>query len=96
MQSNKFSGSSSKILLFILALFVLAGFAIQNVTAGAKAQSAVTLAYKFPEGKTLTYQTTSTQTQNLDVMGQAVSTDSNSAIEFSLQPKGLKEGQYQL
>jgi hypothetical protein len=96
MQSNKSSGTGSKILLFILALFVLAGFAIQNVTAGAKPQAAVTLAYKFPEGKTLTYQTTSTQTQNLDVMGQAVSTDSNSAIEFTLQPKGLKEGQYQL
>jgi len=75
---------------------VLAGFAIQNVTAGAKPQSAVTLAYKFPEGKTLTYQTTSTQTQNLDVMGQAVSTESNTAIEFTLQPKGLKERQYQL
>ena len=96
MESNKSSGSGSKILLFVLALFVLAGFAIQNVTADANPQSAVTLAYQFPEGKTLTYQTTSTQTQNLDVMGQAVSTESNSAIEFTLQPKGLKEGQYQL
>ncbi len=96
MQSNKSSGSSSKILLFVLALFVLAGFAIQNVSAEAKPQSAVTLAYKFPEGKTLTYQTTSTQTQNFEGMGQAVSTESNTAIEFTLQPKGLKEGQYQL
>ncbi len=96
MQSNKSSGSGSKILLFILALSVLAGFAIQNVIAEAKPQSAITLAYQFPEGKTLTYRTTSTQTQNLDVMGQALSTDSNSAIEFILQPKGLKEGQYQL
>jgi hypothetical protein len=96
MQSNKSSGSGSKILLFILALSVLAGFAIQNVIAEAKPQSAITLAYQFPEGKTLTYRTTSTQTQNLDVMGQALSTESNSAIEFTLQPKGLKEGQYQL
>jgi hypothetical protein len=96
MQSNKSSGSGSKILLFILALSGLAGFAYQNVTAGAKPQSTVTLAYQFPEGKTLTYQITNTQTQNLDVMGQSVSTESNSAIEFTLQPKGLKEGQYQL
>ena len=96
MQSNKSSGNGSKILLFVLALSGLAGFAIQNVTAGAKPQSAVTLAYSFPEGKTLTYQITSTQTQNLDVMGQAVSTETNSALEFTLQPKGLKEGQYQL
>jgi hypothetical protein len=96
MQLKKSSSSGLKIALFILALFGLAGFAIQNVAAGAKPQSAVTLAYQFPEGKTLTYQTTSTQTQNLDVMGQAVSTESNSALEFTLQPKGLKEGQYQL
>lgn len=96
MQLKKSSNSGSKVLLFILALSGLAGFAIQNVAAGAKPQSAITLAYQFPEGKTLTYQLTSTQTQNLDVMGQAVSTETNSALEFTLQPKGLKEGQYQL
>jgi hypothetical protein len=96
MQSNKSSSSRSKILLSILALSVLAGFAIQNVTAGAKPQSTVTLAYQFTEGKTLIYQITNTQTQNLDIMGQAVSTESNSSLEFTLQPKGLKEGQYQL
>jgi len=96
MKLKKSSGSGSKILLFVLALSVLAGVAGQNVTAGAKPQSAITLVYQFPEGRTLSYRTSSTQTQNLDIMGQAVSTESNSAIEFTLQPKGLKEGQYQL
>lgn len=96
MQLNKSSGRGLRILLFVLALSGLAGFAIQNAAADADPQSAVTLAYQFPEGKSLTYQITSTQTQNLDVMGQAVSTESLSAIEFTLQPKGLKEGQYQL
>jgi hypothetical protein len=96
MQLKNSSGNGPKILLFILALFVLAGFAIQDVSAGAKPQSAASLTYKFQEGKTLTYQITSAQTQNLDVMGQAMSTESNSAIEFTLKPKGLKEGQYQL
>jgi hypothetical protein len=96
MKFKKSSSSGSKILLFVLALSVLAGVAIQNVTAGDRPQSAFTLAYQFSEGKTLTYQITSTQIQNLDVMGQAISTETNSAIEFTLQPKGLKEGQYQL
>jgi len=96
MHSNKFSGNSWKIFLSVLALSGLAGFVSQNVTAGAEPQSAFNLAYLFPEGKMLTYQVTGTQTQNLDVMGQTVSTVSNSAIEFTLQPKGLKEGQYQL
>jgi len=96
MPSNKSSGSGPKVLFFVPALFVLAGLVLQNVSAKAKPQSAVTLAYQFAEGKSLTYQMTSTQNQNLDVMGQAVSSQSNSLIEFILQPKGLKEGQFQL
>ena len=96
MQLKKVFSSRLKYVLLILALSGLAGFVGQNVTAGAEPQSAVSLAYMFTEGRALTYQVTGTQTQNLDVMGQTVSTVSNSAIEFTLQTKGLKEGQYQL
>jgi len=96
MQLKKVFSNRLKYVLLILALSGLAGFVGQNVTAGAEPQSAVSLAYMFTEGRALTYQVTGTQTQNLDVMGQTVSTVSNSAIEFTLQTKGLKEGQYQL
>ncbi len=96
MPSKNSLRKNPKISLSILALAILAGFANNHVAASAKPQSAVSLAYQFLEGKTLAYQTTSAQTQNLDVMGQTMSSVSNSEIEFTLQPRGLKEGHYQL
>jgi hypothetical protein len=82
--------------LFVLVLFALAGYAAQQAGEAAKPDSAVTLAYKFPEGKTLTYRQTTNETQNLEIMGQAMSTQSNSTLEFSLKPKGLKDENFSL
>jgi hypothetical protein len=78
-------------LVLLLAVFVLAGGAS---VAMVSPQNAVSLVYQFPEGRTLSYTTASTQVQNMDVMGQAMTTESNSTTEFTLKAKGMKDGNF--
>ncbi len=79
-----------------LAFFGPAAVRAQQAGAGGGQEKVVTLAYQFPEGKTLAYRNVSTETQNLDVMGQSIAVKNLSSREFSIKSKGMKEGNYLL
>jgi hypothetical protein len=82
---------AAKILAFVLAVAGLAGVAIAWATAP---QETVTLTYKFTQGASLSYKNASDQVQNVDAMGQTMTTEVNSSLDFTLKPKGLKDGNH--
>jgi hypothetical protein len=89
MKRNHAILKGTKGLVLFLAVFVAAGgAAVESVSP----QAAVSLAYQFPEGRTLTYKTSSTQVQNMEVMGQSMTTESTSTSDFTVKGKGLKDG----
>jgi len=89
MKRNHAVLKGTKGLVLILAVFVAAGGAAIGSVAP---QASVTLAYQFPEGRALTYRTSSTQVQNMEVMGQSMTTESVSTSDFTVKGKGLKDG----
>ncbi|MDP2914832.1 MAG: hypothetical protein Q8O91_05210 [Candidatus Aminicenantes bacterium] len=91
MNEQKFLGRGLKILVFLLTAGVLAGVAADKPAAP---QAAVSLTYKFTEGTALSYKQTGTQLQDLDVMGQSMTTESNSSMDITLKSKGLKDGNH--
>ena len=91
MNGHKFLGRGLRILVLLLTVGVLAGGAADKT---APPQGAVTLAYKFTEGAALSYKQTGQQTQNLDVMGQTMTTESNSSMDLTFKSKGLKGENY--
>lgn len=82
-----FKGTRGIVLL--LAVFVAAGGAAVKAVSP---QAAVTLVYQFPEGRSLMYKTSSTQIQNMEIMGQAMTTESVSSTDFTVKGKGMKDG----
>lgn len=96
MLSNRALKSILRTLLLFLPFFVLAGYAGQQGNVGSSPTGTVTLAYQFPEGKTVAYRTTSTATQNVEIMGQTMTTQSLSSLDFSAKAKGLKNDQFSL
>jgi len=80
--------------LFAAALLIptLAGLAL----AAAAPQEAVTLAYKFAPGQPLSYKTTGSNVQNIDAMGQTMTNETVSTLDFTLASKGLKDGNHLL
>jgi hypothetical protein len=91
MNGNKSLDRGLKILVFLLTAGVLAGAVSDKA---ASPQGAVTLTYKFTEGAALSYKQTSTQLQDLDMMGQTMTTESNSSMDITLKSKGLKGENY--
>ncbi len=78
-----------KAFALLLTVFVAAGGA---AVTSVSPQGAVTLTYQFPESRTLSYRTSGTQIQNMEVMGQAMTTESVSSTDFTVKGKGLKDG----
>jgi hypothetical protein len=74
--------------LVVVALF----FTLAGVSARQDQGSAVTLAYQFPEGKTLSYRTASNEKQYMQVSGQDLATTTEYSLEFTAKPKGSKDG----
>lgn len=91
MNRNRSLSRGVRILVLLLVGFVLAGMAADKPAAP---QAAVSLAYKFAEGTALSYKQTSTQLQDLDMMGQTMTTESNSSMDLTFNPKGLKGENY--
>jgi hypothetical protein len=91
MNGNKSLDRGLKILVFLLTAGILAGAVSDKA---ASPQGAVTLTYKFTEGAALSYKQTSTQLQDLDMMGQTMTTESNSSMDIMLKSKGLKGENY--
>ena len=77
-----------KTLAIVLAVTGIAGAAADL----ASPQGAVTLAYKLAPGATLAYKQSGTQTQDLDMMGQTMSTVSSSSMDLTLKGKAPKDG----
>jgi hypothetical protein len=57
----------------------------------APAQASVSLEYKMPAGRALTYQTNQEEAQVMDVMGQTMDTHTTTTATFSFKSKGLKD-----
>jgi len=88
MNGHKLLRRGPRILILLLFGFVLAGTAADQP---ADPQGTVTLTYKFAEGAALSYKQTGLQTQDLDMMGQTMTTESNSSMDITLKSKGLKD-----
>jgi len=81
----------------ILALaLVVPGIVGAAVAAASAPQDAVTLVYKFAPGTPLSYKTTGNNVQNVDIQGQMMTTEIISNMDFTLTPKGLKDGSHLL
>jgi hypothetical protein len=93
MYRHPSSNQGPRILILLLAVFVLAGGAADKA---APTQAAVTLTYTFTESAALSYKQTSFQLQNVDVMGQTMTTEISSNMDITLKSKGLKDGNYVL
>jgi len=91
MNGQRFAQRGVKLLVLLLTVGAFAGAASDRP---ADPQGTVTLQYKFTEGVALTYKQTGTQLQDLDVMGQTMSTESTSGMDLTLKPKGLKDGNH--
>jgi hypothetical protein len=78
-------------LSIITVFFAPAGYAAQQDPG-----TAVTLAYQFPEGKTISYRQASTEKQYMQINGQDMNTLTQSSLEFSAKSKGMKESNFGL
>ncbi len=80
----------------VVASLALGAYGQQKPEQAKAPDAAVTLAYQFPERKALSYKHTSSETQNLEIQGQSITTQSQSSIEFTTKQKSAKEGQFTL
>ncbi len=94
MPANKLLRSVFTATSLILVFFCCSAVAGQQGAPAGSQDKPVTLVYQFPEGKTLTYRDGSTDTQNMEVGGQSISVKNLSSREFTIKPKGLKEGNF--
>jgi len=79
----------------IVAICILAGCAVKRNPWG-DPKTGLILQYQMPENQVLKYQMVVEQTQNIEVMGQSVDTESDMISAFLVKSKGLKENNYQL
>lgn len=77
-----------KTLALLIAVTGIAGAAADK----AAPQGSVTLAYKLAPGATLAYKQSGSQTQDMDMVGQTMSTVSTSSMDLTLKGKGPKDG----
>lgn len=91
--------SSKTWLVFVpafLAFFILAGCAAKTANVWGDPQTGLILEYRMAENQELKYESTAEQTQNIEVMGQSIDTETSSKTVFSVKSKGLKENNHQL
>jgi hypothetical protein len=78
------------------AILLVAGGATLAAAAPQAPGKAVTLEYKMPSGRALTYQAKSEESQVMEVQGQSMNTQSNNTSVFSFKSKGLKDKNFLL
>lgn len=79
----------------ILAIFILAGCAAKLPIWG-DPQTGLILQYRIAEDQVLKYQLTIEQTQDVEVMGQQMKTETKGDIAFTAKSKGLEGNNHQL
>ncbi len=75
---------------------MLAGCAAKKASPWGDPQTGLILQYRMAEDQVLKYQTSAEQTQDIEVMGQAMTTETTSSSSFTVKPKGLKENNHLL
>jgi hypothetical protein len=83
-------------ILFLASALVLAGCAAKKPALWGDPQTGLVLTYRMPLTQPLHYTFSTDQTQTVEVMGQAVDTESHQTIGFSVQAKGRKDGNQEL
>jgi len=87
-------GRRNRNVLILLPVFV---FALGGCAARKPAvvwgdpESGLILTYRMPEKEALSYRFSTDQTQNVEVMGRSIATESHLTIGFSVQTKGMKD-----
>jgi hypothetical protein len=79
----------------ILAICILVGCAARRPYWG-DPQTGLILQYRMAENQVLKYQLTIKQTQDIEVMGQQMKTETKGEIAFTAKSKGVKENNQQL
>jgi len=79
----------------IMALSILAG-CVAKLPIWGDPQTGLILQYRMAENRVLKYQLTIVQTQDVEVMGQQMKTETNGEIAFTAKSKGVKENNQQL
>lgn len=75
---------------------MLAGCAAKTASPWGDPETGLILQYRMAEDQVLKYQTSAEQTQDIEVMGQAMSTETTSSSAFTVKSKGLKENNHLL
>lgn len=81
--------------LLVLTIALLIGCAAEKALWG-DPKSGLILTYRMGEGEVLQYQMSAEQTQELDMMGQTMETETKSNSKFTATSKGKKEGNLML
>jgi len=76
----------------VIVIGLLAGCAAKTADLWGDPKTGLILQYRMAENQVLKYQTSSEQTQNMEVMGQSIATQSSGESGFSIKSKGLQEG----
>lgn len=76
----------------LIALGLLAGCAAKTADPWGNPKTGLILQYRMTENQILKYQMSGEQTQNMEIMGQSIDTQSSSESGFSVKSKGLQEG----
>jgi hypothetical protein len=76
----------------IIAFCCLSGCVSKTVNVWGDPETGLILKYRFNEGQTLTYESTSELIQTLDVMGQIQEVEGKSSTTVSYESKGKKDG----
>lgn len=80
----------------VLIIALLAGCAAKTTNLWGDPKTGLILQYRMQENQVLKYQSSTEQTQNIEVMGQSMETQTTSTSAFSTKYKGLKENNLQL
>jgi hypothetical protein len=81
---------------FLLALFMLSGYAAKTAPIWGNPQTGLILQYQMPEGQELTYDSWEKAHQVSEMMGMAIEVDISSKNSFTVQSKGAQEDKNQL
>lgn len=76
----------------VLVICMLAGCAAKTASLWGDPKTGLVLQYRMQDNQVLKYQSTGEQTQNIEVMGQSVDTETSTSNAFTVVYKGLKEG----
>ena len=75
---------------------ILAGCAAKTASPWGDPRTGLILQYRMAKDQVLKYETSVEQTQDIEVMGQAMSTETTSSSAFTVKSKGLKENNHLL